>query len=102
MIVRTIYDVVLFIYNSGIGLAAFFGNRKAKQWLYGRNDWEEKIRNSLASAGNKRIWFHCASLGEFEQGRPLIEKLKSNDPSLFIILVSFHLPDTNFVKIIPE
>ena len=86
---RTLYVVVLFIFNSGISLAALFGNRKAQLWIQGRKNWEEKIKNSLVKAGKRRIWFHCASLGEFEQGRPLIEKLKSNDPSLFIVLSFF-------------
>lgn len=86
---RTLYDVILFIFNSGISIAALFGNRKAQLWIQGRKNWEEKIKNSLVRAGKRRIWFHCASLGEFEQGRPLIEKLKSNDPSLFIVLSFF-------------
>ncbi len=86
---RTLYDVILFIFNSGISIAALFGNRKAQLWIQGRKNWEEKIKNSLVKAGKRRIWFHCASLGEFEQGRPLIEKLKSNDPSLFIVLSFF-------------
>ncbi len=86
---RIIYDIVLYIFSSGIGIAAFFGNRKAQLWINGRKNWEEKIKRSLLHAGKKRIWFHCASLGEFEQGRPLIDKLKLNDPSLVIILSFF-------------
>ena len=86
---RIIYDIVLFIFNSGIDIAAFFGNKKAQLWINGRKNWEEKIKHSIVNTGKRRVWFHCASLGEFEQGRPLIEKLKSNDPSLVIILSFF-------------
>lgn len=86
---RIIYDIVLFIFGSGIDIAAFFGNKKAQLWINGRKNWDEKIKLSLLNAGKKRVWFHCASLGEFEQGRPLIDKLKINDPSLVIILSFF-------------
>lgn len=86
---RTLYDFILYLYHSLIGLSAFLGNPKAKLWIQGRKNWEEKIATVLSNAGKKRIWFHCASLGEFEQGRPLIEKIKANDPSIFIILSFF-------------
>ena len=86
---RTLYDFILYIYSSLISLSAFFGNPKAKLWILGRKNWEEKIFKAVAKAGKNRIWFHCASLGEFEQGRPLIEKLKANDPSVFIVLSFF-------------
>ena len=86
---RIIYDVALFLYNASIGIAAFLGNRKAQLWTDGRKNWEEQIQNVVRSPGRKCVWFHCASLGEFEQGRPLIEKLKSDDSSLFIVLSFF-------------
>ena len=86
---RTLYDFILFIFNSLIGLSAFLKNPKAKLWIRGRKNWEEIISKAVSKAGKKRIWFHCASLGEFEQGRPLIEKIKSNDPSIFIVLSFF-------------
>ena len=86
---RTLYDFILSIYNTLIGLSALLGNPKAKLWIQGRKNWEEKIFKAVAKAGKNRIWFHCASLGEFEQGRPLIEKLKANDPSVFIVLSFF-------------
>ena len=86
---RTLYDFILYLYHSLIGLSAFLGNPKAKLWIQGRKNWEEKIATVLSNAGKKRIWFHCASVGEFEQGRSLIEKIKVNDPSVFIVLSFF-------------
>lgn len=88
-ILGKIYDLVLFIFRTGILIASLLGNRKAHFWIQGRRNWEDKIKISLDKAGKNRVWFHCASLGEFEQGRPLIEKLKSYDPSLFIVLSFF-------------
>lgn len=88
-LVKIIYDFIIFVYTALISIAAIFKNQKARLWINGRKNWENEIKKSLANAGEKRIWFHCASLGEFEQGRPLIEKLKLNDPSIFIILSFF-------------
>lgn len=87
--VRFIYDFFIFSFHSGIKLASLFNNRKAKQWVDGRKDWENKINSSIIKEKKSRIWFHCASLGEFEQGRTLIEKLKTQDPSIFIVLTFF-------------
>jgi 3-deoxy-D-manno-octulosonic-acid transferase len=87
--VRLLYHLFILVYVFVIRLAAFFGNQKAKQWISGRKNQEEKIRKSLHGITRKKIWIHCASLGEFEQGRPLIEKIKSSDPSFFIVLSFF-------------
>ncbi len=82
-----LYDLFLFFYRVAIMLASPF-NAKAKLWLEGRIDWQEKLQN-LPSAKKKRIWIHCASLGEFEQARPLIEKLKTQEPKPQIVLSFF-------------
>jgi 3-deoxy-D-manno-octulosonic-acid transferase len=70
-------------------LAALF-HPKAKAWTEGRLHWQEKLRGVLP-ADRKVLWFHCASLGEFDQGMPLMKELKEKDPSLFL-LVSFFSP----------
>ena len=70
-----IYLAAVKIYGAGIFAASFF-NEKAKQWVNGRKNIFKTIFNSLGDKKEKRIWFHCASLGEFEQGRPVMEKLK--------------------------
>lgn len=63
-------------------------NKKANLWVLGRKNWQEKL---IQSVGNNSgyIWVHCASLGEFEQGRPLIEKIKTNHPNEKILLTFF-------------
>lgn len=53
----------------------------------GRKDWEEELKQN-ASKGPK-VWFHCASLGEFEQGRPLIEQIKKDYPNYGIFITFF-------------
>lgn len=61
-------------------------NPKAKLWVKGRQNLYSNIPKDI----NKNlIWFHCASLGEFDQGLPLMQKLKEQDPTLFILVTFF-------------
>lgn len=63
---------------------------KARQFVAGRKNWKQRYREDLRGIGNKdKIWIHCASLGEFEQGRPVIEQLKSRFPEKAVILTFF-------------
>ena len=57
--------------------------------MNGRKNIFDRLRAELQSQDSKIIWFHCSSLGEFEQGRPVIEKLKSQNPSLKFLLTFF-------------
>ena len=88
-----LYDIFIYFYQLGIRIAALFGNQKAKQWIDGRKNIFHKIENALTSnfkpQTSNLIWFHCSSLGEFEQGRPVIEKLKSKNSELKIVLTFF-------------
>ena len=68
-------------------LAAVF-NSKAKKWVQGRKHIFQKLEAAIP-AGEKVIWMHCASLGEFEQGRPLLEKLKETEPGYKLLLTFF-------------
>lgn len=71
------YNIGIRAYSTVIRLAAPF-NEKAALWLKGRKN----IRKQIAAIprGSKRlIWFHAASLGEFEQGRPVMEALKKSN-----------------------
>ncbi|MDD4739725.1 MAG: glycosyltransferase N-terminal domain-containing protein, partial [Bacteroidales bacterium] len=68
---RYIYSIFIALYTSSIFLVSPF-NKKAKLIIKGRKKTFEKIREGI-SKKDKVAWFHCASLGEFEQGRPLIE-----------------------------
>lgn len=89
---RLLYTFGIYIFGAGIYLAALF-MPKAKKWVGGRRGWDKKLERKLAGwpADAPRIWIHCASLGEFEQGRPLLEKIKSDRPE-FRILLSFFSP----------
>jgi 3-deoxy-D-manno-octulosonic-acid transferase len=82
------YHVFLWLYKTGIRLIAPW-NRKAKLWLEGRKDIFEKIRAEMEGGAGQTIWMHCSSLGEFEQGRPLLESLRLRDPGCRIVLSFF-------------
>jgi 3-deoxy-D-manno-octulosonic-acid transferase len=87
-----LYNIFLFLYHAGVHLLAAW-NPKAKKWVQGRKGLFEKMQMAIHkhSAAGKQplIWIHCASLGEFEQGRPVIEKLKSLQPNAGILLSFF-------------
>jgi 3-deoxy-D-manno-octulosonic-acid transferase len=81
------YNLGIWVYYLGIWVASFF-NKKAKLWVAGREAILSKI-NAQVTDDQQIIWFHCASLGEFEQGRPLIEKIKNHFPKYKILLTFF-------------
>lgn len=70
-----LYNIFLVLFRAGTHIASLF-NPKAKKWVQGRKGIFEKLRTAIPP-GEKIIWMHCASLGEFEQGRPVIEQLKT-------------------------
>ncbi len=88
LIMNLIYNFSIAIYGFLIRLAASF-NPKARLWVNGRKDVWSKLK-LFDSEGQVVYWFHCASLGEFEQGRPVMEKLKSERKCK--IVVSFFSP----------
>lgn len=86
-----LYRLSLWVFAIGARGAALF-NPKAKHFVQGRKDIFKTIAKGFSpSPSTKRIWFHCASLGEFEQGRPIIEKIKSRFPESAIFL-TFYSP----------
>lgn len=86
---RPFYTFVVWCYGLIIRLAAF-RSTKASQWLEGRKNWRDTLRKQLLQTGKgKRFWVHCASYGEFEQGRPLMEAIKKKEPDSVIILSFF-------------
>ena len=86
---RLIYDLGIRLYYLLI-LLAFAFNVKARQWIRGRKGLMKKIKSTIDPA-LPLIWFHCSSLGEFEQGRPLIESIRKRDPGRNILL-TFYSP----------
>lgn len=83
----TLYSIAIFIYLFFIRIASLF-NQKAKKWVEGRKNIFETIRKSLPS-GEKRIWFHCPSYGEYEQGKPVLDEIKKSFPDFKIVLTFF-------------
>jgi 3-deoxy-D-manno-octulosonic-acid transferase len=83
-----LYNLFISFYSIAARLIAPF-NAKAKLWIEGRNNVFENLKNAFEGNNSPVIWVHCASLGEFEQGRPVIERLKKLYPSHKILLTFF-------------
>ncbi len=81
------YTIFLGLYRAGALLASLF-DQKAKKWIKGRKNIFERLEKTIPT-GEKIIWVHCASLGEFEQGRPVIERIKTDYPGHRILLTFF-------------
>lgn len=81
------YNIGIQVYHLAIQLASPF-YEKAKLLSKGRKDSWEKIKH-LKRGNDRLVWFHAASLGEFEQGRPVIEQLKLHEPKTKILLTFF-------------
>lgn len=86
-IMRLLYLMAIKIYHWLVCLVAPF-HRKARLFSSGRRGSFKQLEKNL-SGWKRVIWFHCASLGEFEQGRPLIELIRRNDPEVKILLTFF-------------
>ncbi|MBX2906636.1 MAG: 3-deoxy-D-manno-octulosonic acid transferase [Taibaiella sp.] len=82
-----LYNLSIRLYRFGIGVSSL-SNEKAKSWIVGRRDWRQHMAGRL-QPGECRIWIHCSSLGEFEQGRPLIELIRKRYPDYKIVLTFF-------------
>ena len=84
---KALYNIGIFLFSAVAYLLSPF-NTKASLWVKGRKKWALKIEEKI-KPGDKTIWVHCASLGEFEQGRPVIEAIKKERPELKIVLTFF-------------
>jgi len=82
-----LYNIGTQFYFFFIRIASFF-NQKARFWVNGRKNLLNNIE-AILPENERRIWIHCASLGEFEQGRPVIERLKSLNQGIKIVLTFF-------------
>lgn len=81
------YNLSVLIYKFLIYLVSPF-NKKANQWIAGRKGLFEILEKRIKK-DSKIAWFHCASLGEFEQGRPVIEEFRKQHPAYKILLTFF-------------
>lgn len=83
------YNIFRVVYKTAISVAAGW-NPKARKWVDGRKDWQLRLAaNWKNEPGKQAVWIHCASLGEFEQGRPIIEEIKTQYPNVKIFLTFF-------------
>lgn len=105
---KLLYTVCIAIYASLIRLVALF-NKKARLWCDGRQGMVNRMRRAIGEADNV-VWIHVASLGDFEQGRPLVDYVKANYPDYKILLTFFspagyevrkNYPNADYVFYIP-
>lgn len=92
---RTLYTFIIRFYTGLIYLANFVGNKKAKAWCDGRKNQWDTLKSD--NPNDKWLWMHVASLGEFEQGLPILESLKKEYPQ-YKILLTFFSPSGYEVK----
>lgn len=81
------YSLAIYIYMFCANIVAMF-NKKARQMMVGHSQTYKILRQGIED-GQEYLWFHAASLGEFEQGRPLIEKIRNQYPQYKILLTFF-------------
>lgn len=84
-----IYNIVIYFVLWGIAIASLFNEKVRKMWRGEREAF--KMLKQKVDPNAKYIWFHAASLGEFEQGRPLMERIRKDNPQ-YKILLTFYSP----------
>lgn len=88
------YDLFVLCYDAAAWLVSPF-NLKARLWLKGRVNWtarlQQQVKNAGFQPGDQVVWMHAASLGEFEQGKPVLDELRRKDKQLKTV-VSFFSP----------
>ncbi|HPS63453.1 MAG TPA: glycosyltransferase N-terminal domain-containing protein [Bacteroidales bacterium] len=87
---RILYTLFIRLYTLLLRLASV-RSEKARQWLKGRRNWQQKLEEAVETSGRGEmlVWFHVSSLGEFEQGRPVIEAFRKRWPGRNILLTFF-------------
>ena len=85
---KILYQLFVFLYPKAAWLISW-KNEKAKNWVRGRRFVFKNLSNYFYLQKKPVIWIHCASLGEFEQGRPIIESIKQSYPDYQILLTFF-------------
>jgi len=83
-----LYNIFIQLYSMVARVISLY-NKKAQLWVSGRKNILQEIQKKLKDNQEKIVWVHCASLGEFEQGRPIIEKLKLQNSNYKILLTFF-------------
>src|SRR5690554_3020491 len=94
-IMNSIYNILIRLTTVGLGFVALF-NKRIKLFVDGRKNVFETLSRKISET-DKTIWFHCASLGEFEQGVPVMEEIRKLKPDHKIV-VSFFSPSGYEIK----
>ena len=81
------YNLSIYIYLIGVAIASIFNKKVRKMWRGERQ--AIKTLKAKVDPSAEYVWFHAASLGEFEQGRPLIERIRAEHPQYKILLTFF-------------
>ena len=82
-----IYNLIIYLYLLGVAVYSRFNEKVRKMWRGEREAF--RILREKVDPNAKYVWFHAASLGEFEQGRPLMERLRKDHPEYKILLTFF-------------
>lgn len=82
------YTIGIYLYMLAVKLAALFGHKKAERLIEGHREIFSLLEKGIKE-GKDYVWFHASSLGEFEQGRPLIEKFRATHPEYRVVLTFF-------------
>jgi 3-deoxy-D-manno-octulosonic-acid transferase len=82
-----LYHILIHFYSFAVNIFSLF-NEKAKRWVDGRKNLLQHIQSTISSL-DEIAWFHCASLGEYEQAKPVIEELKKQQPTIKILVTFF-------------
>lgn len=90
-VITLFYNLFIALYGFALKLASIW-NPKARLWVSGRKNYFTELEfrlKDLPQDNRPRVWMHCASLGEFEQGRPVVEKIRQNNPNTIIVITFF-------------
>jgi 3-deoxy-D-manno-octulosonic-acid transferase len=105
---KLLYSIVVHLLYLVILIASLF-NKKALLWIIGRQGWRKRLKH-WQGEGAPTLWFHVASLGEFEQGLPVMESLREKWPDSRILLTFYspsgyeirkNYPNADFISYLP-
>lgn len=87
-LLRLLYRFFVWLYPKAVWLLSFY-NPKARLWVAGRKNQFRKLHARFHKNKRPVVWMHCSSLGEYEQGRPVLEAIRQQYPQHFILLTFF-------------
>ncbi len=82
-----LYQIGIHFFILSLRIYSVFNQKKIREGLEGRKNWSSALEDIPVDA--EVLWFHCASLGEFDQGLPVMHTLKKRTPNAFILVTFF-------------